>query len=69
MPGIDALAEMALSVSSALDIVTSLGIEAALGDSDLDICVRADNGVITCDHVDTIARLRGAGEVGIRLSF
>jgi hypothetical protein len=69
MPGIDALAEMALSVSSAVEIVASLGTVLALGDSDLDICVRADNGPITCDHVDTIARLRGAGEFGIRFSF
>jgi hypothetical protein len=60
LPGIDALAEIALSVSSAVDVVTSLGIEAALGSSEIDI---------DAVPVDTIPALRGVGEVGIRISF
>ncbi len=65
LPGIDALADIALSVSSALDIVTSLGLEAALGDTDLTV----QTGTSPPVHVDTIPRLRGTGEVGIRVSF
>ncbi len=60
LPGFDALAEIALSVSSALDVVTSLGIEASLGGTDLEI-----DG----DVKDTIPVLRGVGEVGIRILF
>jgi hypothetical protein len=60
--GIDALAELALSVSSAVDIITSLGIEAALGDTDLKV-----QGLEA--PLGTIPALRGVGEVGIRVSF
>jgi hypothetical protein len=67
LPGIDALADIALSVSSALDIVTSLGIEAALGDTDLE--VTTDGPMGSTVHADTIPRLRGTAEVGIRVSF
>jgi hypothetical protein len=66
MAGVDAMADLAFSVSPALDIVTSLGVEVALGDTDLSIKAGP-----TADpqHIDTIARVRSAGEVGIRLSF
>jgi len=67
MPGVDAMADFAFSVSSALDIVTSLGIEGALGDTDLEIATGPTDP--TPRHVETIARVRTAAEVGIRLSF
>ncbi len=67
MPGVDAMADFAFSVSSALDIVTSLGIEGALGDTDLEIATGPNDP--TPQHVETIARIRTAAEVGIRLSF
>jgi hypothetical protein len=60
MPGVDALAELAFSVSPALDIVTSLGIEAALGTTDV---------LIETTPASLIPVLRGVGEVGIRISF
>ena len=60
------MADMALSVSSALDIVISLGIEAAVGDSDLEIKTSPNAEPM---QVGTIARIRSAGEVGIRISF
>ena len=60
IPGFDLLGEIALRVSASLDVLTSLGIESALGPVRLHL-----NGVT----VDTIPVLRGVGEVGIRLSF
>lgn len=66
LPGIDALAEIALSVTSSLDIVTSLGIEAALGDTDIEIAPAPGE---TARQKDTIPILRGTGEMGIRISF
>ena len=65
LPGMDAMADIALSVSSALDIVTSLGLEAALGDTDLEV----QTGNAPPFHADTIPRLRGTAEIGIRVSF
>jgi len=62
LPGLDAMAELAISVSSLVDIVTSLGIEAALGPTDLDVDQLGNTK-------GTIPALRGVGEVGIRLSF
>jgi hypothetical protein len=67
MSGVDAMADFAFSVSSALDIVTSLGIEGAIGDTDLNL--RMDPNDPTGQQVSTIARIRTAGEVGIRISF
>lgn len=66
MPGVDAMGEIALSVSSALDIVTSLGIEAAIGDTDLE--TQASPTAMST-QIGTIARIRGTGEIGIRISF
>jgi hypothetical protein len=67
MPGIDAMADFAFSVSSALDIVTSLGMEAAIGDTDLDFGKSPSD--MTLLQTGTIGRIRTVGEVGIRLSF
>jgi len=60
IPGVDVLGEIALRVSSSLDVVTSVGIESALGPVRLHIA-----GVTA----DTIPVLRGVGEFGIRISF
>jgi hypothetical protein len=61
LPAIDALAELALSVTTAVDVVAGLGIEAAISETPIEIL---GEGV-----VDTIPALHGLAEMGIRISF
>jgi hypothetical protein len=65
LPGLDALGELAFHVSSQIDIVGSLGIETALGDTNLEDPVTAT----TSNTLGKIPALRGVAEVGIRVSF
>jgi hypothetical protein len=60
LPAIDALAELALSVTTAVDIVAGLGIEAAISETPIAI-----EGQVQ----DTIPALHGLAEMGIRISF
>ena len=60
VPAIDALAELALSVTTAVDVVAGLGIEAATSETPI---------AIVGQVVDTIPALHGLAEMGIRISF
>ena len=60
LPAIDALAELALSVTTAVDVVAGLGIEAAISETPIAI-----EGQVK----DTIPALHGLAEMGIRISF
>jgi hypothetical protein len=65
LPGADALAEVAWNVAGSLEIVASVGVEVALGNTDLQVITGDDEPRV----VATIPPLRGVGEVGIRLLF
>jgi hypothetical protein len=60
LPGLDVLGEVGLILSDSTDLVTSLGMEAALGRTPLKL-----NGV----ERDNIPVVRAVAEVGIRFSF
>jgi hypothetical protein len=60
LPAIDALAELALSVTTAVDVVAGLGIEAAISETPI---------AIVGEVKDAIPALHGLAEMGIRISF
>jgi hypothetical protein len=60
LPAIDALAELAVSVTTAVDVVAGLGIEAAVSETPIEI-----EGEVK----GTIPALHGLAEMGIRISF
>jgi hypothetical protein len=60
LPGVDALVEVGWGVTGSLEIMTSAGVEAALGNTELQLDDRP---------VDLIPRLRAVAEIGIRVSF
>ena len=73
LPGLDALGELALHLGSRVDIIGSLGVEAAIGDTGLQVEV-LDPGGHPLDppqfkEQGQIPALRGVAEVGIRVSF
>jgi hypothetical protein len=64
LPGIDVLGEVAWNMLGAVEIVTSLGLEAALGSTPLELGPR-DNTVVV-GHIPVV---RAVAEAAIRLSF
>jgi hypothetical protein len=60
LPAIDALAELAVSVTTAVDVVAGLGIEAAISETPIAI-----HGEVKGE----IPALHGLAEMGIRVSF
>ena len=74
LPGLDALGQLALHLSSAVDIIGSLGVEVAIGDTGLQVQVppaaqAPPPATPTYKTEGTIPALRGVAEVGIRVSF
>ena len=76
LPGMDALAEVGISLTQTLQIVASAGLEAVI----LDVPLQAEPEVGTnpgmtgtattaAEHLGDIPPLRAVGEVGIRLLF
>jgi hypothetical protein len=70
LPAVDALAELALSVSTAVDVVAALGIEAAVSETPLKTFdIDPVTMTKTLHEAGTIPALHGLAEMGIRISF
>jgi hypothetical protein len=70
VPALDALAELALSVTPAVDLVLGLGIEAAVSGTQLHTYdIDPMTMVKTVQDAGTIPALHGVAEVGIRILF
>jgi hypothetical protein len=67
LPGVDVLGEMGWNIVGSLEIIASVGIEAALSSVKLKLGV--EGGPTPAEPVATIPPVRGVGELGIRVSF
>ena len=69
LPGMDALGELGLNVLGSLEIVTSLGIEVAFGESALEIQQQVNGMPRGQSQASQLPFIRGVAELGIRMSF